>query len=109
MIQSCLFGLEDYLFLFADLWELEYSSSGCQLSRQQGGGLRWGGGRVSCHAGIIIVAAGGTGRACATVHSVLFDRAADDSRRCPAAAQFVIKSFPLCSSGSLTERSVTVK
>lgn len=64
---------------------------------------------MSCHAGIIIVAAGGTNKASATVHSVLFDRAADDSPCCLAAAECVIKSFLLCSSGSLTEGPVTVK
>lgn len=61
---------------------------------------------MSCHAGIIIVAAGGTS---ATAHSVLFDRAADDSPCCMAVAQCVIKSFLLCSLGSLTEGPVTAK
>lgn len=66
---------------------------------------------MSCHAGIIIVAAGGTKKkkASATAHSVLFDRAADDSPCCMAVAQCVIKSFLLCSLGSLTEGPVTAK
>lgn len=34
---------------------------------------------MSCHVGIIIAAAGGTSEASATVHSVLFNGAADDS------------------------------
>lgn len=40
MIRSC-FGLalEDYLFLYADLWELKYASSDCQLNSYQGGDL----------------------------------------------------------------------
>lgn len=64
---------------------------------------------MSCHVGIIIAAAGGTNEASATVRSVLFNGAADDSPRCLAASEGVIKSFLLCSSGSLTEGPVTVK
>lgn len=42
-------------------------------------------------------------------NSVLFDWAADDSSCCLAVAHCVIKSFLLCSSGSLTEGPLTVK
>lgn len=71
VIRSCFFALEDYLFLYADLWELKYSSSGCQLNSYQGGGLQKRGRRVSCHAGIIIVAAGETNKASATVYYLI--------------------------------------
>lgn len=29
---------EDYFFVFADLWEVKYSSSDCQLKSYEGGG-----------------------------------------------------------------------
>lgn len=48
-------------------------------------------------------------KASATAHSVLFDRAADDSPCCMDVAQCVIKSFLLYSLGSLTEGPVTAK
>lgn len=75
MIRSSFFALEDYLFPYADLWELKYSFSGCQLNSYQGGGFsrRREGRRVSCHAGIIIVAAGETNKASAAAVCYLIE------------------------------------
>lgn len=107
VIQSCFFALEDYLFLYADLWELKYSSSGCQA--EQLPGRRLAEKRETCvlscwhnHSGCWRDEPG-------LCHTVLFDWAADDSPCCLTVEQFVIKSFLLCSSGSLTEGRVTVK